>query len=240
MILEDFRTTFRFVGIVLFGTLLPACRPDCGLDAEFKGRLDALNSGTVLYWKSGGEIDYLSTRIRAEGSPDRRAVLFAAYSNTVVNVPIVVTNNIRRMQHLPRGIVITPYRYATRGYRDFVNIAFEKVRGTNTFDHFCLELEIWKRLDRELAQSNTLMDIVARARVEYDSEGVAEIYKQEAQSSLKEEKHRIEYHLERLYRNESEESRRAYDLFRQVVGREACPRYARRAREREERRKCER
>lgn len=226
MLHENFRTTFHFAGIILLSILLPACRPDIGLDAEFKSRLDALRSGTVRHWKSDGEIDYLSARIRAEKNPDRRGILFAAYSNTVVNVPIVATNNIRRMQHLPRGIVITPYRYAAGGYRDFVNDAFKKVRGTNTFDHFCLELEIWKRLDRELAQSDKLMDMVAHASVEYGPEVVAEIYKQEAKSSLGDEKHKIETHLEGFYLRESEESIRAYELFRQVVGREAKPWYS--------------
>lgn len=227
MVHEKFSTTFRFAGIFLLSTLLPACRPDLGLDAEFKSRLDALGSGSVRHWQSAREIDYLAARIRAEKNPDRRDVLFAAYSNTVVNVPIVATNNIRRMQYLPRGIVVTPYRYAAGGYRDFVNDAFKKVRGTNTFDHFCLELEIWKRLDRELAQSDKLMDMVAHATVEYGPEGVAEIYKQEARSSLGAEKRKIEFHLERLYRNESEESRHAYELFREVIGHEAIPRYKR-------------
>ena len=224
---EKFRTTFRFAGILLLSTLLPACRPDRGLDVEFKSRLDALGSGTVRHWKSGGEIDYLSARIRAERNPDRRKVLFAAYSNTVVNVPIVATNNLTREKYPRLGIIQGPYRYGASGYREFVHGAFERVRGTNTFDHFCLELEIWKRLDRELARCDELMDMVARASVEYGHEALADTYKYDAKSSLGEEKHEIEYHLEHLYRKESEESRRAYERFREVIGREAVPRYKR-------------
>lgn len=218
----------RTVSAYLLTLLIQACCPVHELDAEFRRSLDALGSHPIRFGRADREeIDYLSARILAERNPDRKALFFAVYSNTVVNVSIIRTNNLVRTQQIPRGIIIGPYRNTVGEYRDFVNAAFEKVRGTNTFDHFCLELEIWKRLNHELAQSDRLMEFVARSSVVYNHEALADSYKHEAKMTLSGEMLEIEDHLEHLYRNESEESRRAYELFREVIGREAIPRYKR-------------
>lgn len=185
-------------------------------------------------------LDSIARAIRAESTREQRNILYGIYTNTLVNVPFFSETGICKIKELPRGWYQPPYFEQIRAYQHLVGRTKEKFDFMTKYDFFCLDIEVWKRLQKERSVCRKNIEFWVKEKYEkcpswFSDDDIAKV-----ESCLCDRMKEIEQSLESYYRSESEESRRAYDLFRQVVGREASPRYARRARERVDRRKCER
>lgn len=192
--------------------------------------------GKGLSWKDERLLlSSLGERIRAETDDLQRARLYACYTNELLNVPFFVSNGIVRtsmmeesMSKRGRGGVEMPvYVAAVQSYKDFLERVRENAGIKYGFDYFCLKLEMWKRLRLEHDRCGAVLTQWVLLRYEDYPRMWLQADIKTAQEYIGRSMSSIERELEGCYDDESEESRHAYELFREVIGREAVPRYKR-------------
>lgn len=166
--------------------------------------------------------------------------LYSLMTNALVRVRLCETNGVPRWKSLPKGGSQSPFNTAVESYMFLVGRVGECLRLRNDINAFAFWLEIWKFLKKKHDGCEAHIDQWLDLCDDDNPMAYREVFVQFAKSAFSGEMGTIERKLENMYSKESEESRRAYDLFRQVVGREACPRYMRRAREKEDQTRCER
>lgn len=171
------------------------------------------------------QVDALGRLIASEPNGEIRQHLYAALTNTIANLPLTSTNAVKRLPQIPNGMDQSPRVPMIRAYSHFTAQARRAITGDRLFDDFCFDLEIWKRLKSELEETDAFIEQWVRLRYEAFSKNDLEFYKKDTRVLIKGAMKDIERRLEGVFSRETEESRRAFHVFQQVVGRKATPRY---------------
>ena len=202
----------------------------------FQDRLSTLNSWTNRMgtgWMPvpdrAGRLDVsqLGAAIRCETNALRRARLYACYTNVLANLAMFSSNTVTRMGSPGPGVYQEPYHAVMSSYCRFMEDACESA-GMRDYDYFCFKLEVWGRLSRELAVCEDNLRTWGRACWNDYAESWASSDSASAKRAFLSEMEVIERSLEGFFPVETDESRRAYERFRLVVGREPRTRYQRR------------
>lgn len=202
----------------------------------FQDGLSALNSWTNRMgtgWRPALgrdghlEVSKLGATIRDETNVLRRANLYASYTNALVNLVMFSSNTVTRLGKQGPGVYQEPYHAVMSSYCRFMEDACESA-GMRDYDYFCFKLEVWGRLSRELAVCEDNLRTWGRACWNDYAESWASSDSASAKRAFLSEMEVIERSLEGFFPVETDESRRAYERFRLVVGREPRTRYQRR------------
>ena len=221
------------VGLFLLPGLLltPFFRKETFPPPEFSDRIFKLRQWTNKGWTGYPRkeerqlLDDLCGYVQAESNTVHREILYAQFTNELINVPFFSTNGVQRTNEFPRGWYQPPYRDRTMFYRSLVERTQERSLYTNLFDAFCLNLEMWKRFRREQKVCPKIVETWMTLRYEDCPRSWIEDDIRESLTILNEEgrdvERSLERSLERIFNREPDTYRRAYELVREVVGREA-------------------
>lgn len=169
--------------------------------------------------------------------PSERTELYEEATNMMANTVLFSTNGLARWSW-KHGILQSPYVQPVQSYLHLVEEVIGRVAPGGRYEAFCFRLEVWRRLNAELACCDMGIDQWVMLCDEEGAERLGETFKRHARECILGEMRYVERKLETFYTKESDESRRAYELFRQVIGRDADPPYRSRARERVERQRA--
>lgn len=203
----------------------------------FRDRLSALNAWTnrmgtgwrpALGREGHLEVSRLGAAIRDETNVLRRAHLYASYTNALVNLVMFSSNTVTRLGKQGPGVYQEPYYAVLSSYCRSMEDAC-RFAGMRDFDYFCFKLEVWRRLNRELAVCDANLRIWGRLCWNAYTEPWASADSTSAKRAFHAEMESLERMLECFFPVETEESRQAYEFFRFVVGREPRTHYQRRA-----------
>ena len=221
--------TFLFLGFLL----MSFCRKETFPSPEFSDGIDKLRHWTNKGWAGYSHkeekqlLDDLCRYIQAEQDTGRREMLYAQFTNTLINVPFFCTNGVQKTNEFPRGLYQPPYWDRKILYHALLKKAQERSIYTNLLDVFCLNLEMWKRLRREQKECPRIVETWMTLRYEDCPRPWIEKdirYSLWALSNAVQDVERsLERSLEYLDRREPDKIRRAYELFREEIGREARP-----------------
>lgn len=216
--------TLLFLGFLL----MSSCREETFPYPEFSSRIDKLRHWTNKGWtgypykEEKQLLDDLCGYIQAEQDTGRREMLYAQFTNTLINVPFFSTNGVQKTNEFPRGLYQPPYWDRKTLYLALLRRAEERSLYTNLFDVFCLNLETWKRLRREQKDCPRIVEKWMTLRYEDCPRRWIEKdvrYSLWALSNAVQDIERsLERSLEYLDHREPDKSRRAHELFREVIG----------------------
>lgn len=154
-----------------------------------------------------------------------RADLLLETTNMLANV-VLFTSEGQSKWPCPRGLYSSPYNQPIDSYLHLVGEICQLIRGHQESEVFYLKLEVWKRLKKELDRCDSEIDRwVALCDDEVQGKMLGERFKADSRVYIQRRMECVERDMEGLFRKESEESRKAFELFRQAIGREAHPQY---------------
>ena len=119
------------VGLFLLPGLLltPFFRKETFPPPEFSDRIFKLRQWTNKGWTGYPRkeerqlLDDLCGYVQAESNTVHREILYAQFTNELINVPFFSTNGVQRTNEFPRGWYQPPYRDRTMFYRSLARLS---------------------------------------------------------------------------------------------------------------------
>lgn len=192
-------------------------------DKEFKQGLECIAHSNVMDDSSMKAVRTLGTRVQSETNPVLRVAMYAAYTNAVVETPIVLffpsEKGLHPSIHVGFGDLPEHYRPFI-AFRRLVAAAKETVGITNNFDALCLSLDVWVRLKRDrMNHASTVEEWAMKARRHCAvSQNDIDTVKKDYFDALSSEMRSIELHAERWCWR-FDEHKQVYRRFEEVIGR---------------------